>query len=275
MKMEWVTIRPNGKPVEPGTFCRVLDLEDGTHPIAFYGKTQEEVNDKIALNNLHARKALERRTEATPEPETPILIRPRSRLTAEETMQATADLSNPAKAAEAAARLVQDATGIDPRKMAMDTFKARADDWIREHPEFYNCKPNRTLLATKLGQIVDGDVSLITKEIMTQTYKQMIAAGELFEEPASDEVTVEVEPLPGESQVQRVETPRSGRNGTGTPSTRFRGGAPSTQTKALKYTREQIDRMSMAKSKALIESGDKDYAEACEFYYPSTVKVSA
>jgi hypothetical protein len=275
MKMEWVTIRPNGKPVEPGTFCRVLDMEDGTNPIAFYGKTEAEVNDKIALTSMHARKALERRGEApaSATPATPIAVQPRKRMTANEVAQATLDLANPAKAAEAVTKLVQDETGVDLRQAAMDAFKARAQKWTENHPEFYNCKPNRALLATRLGQIVNGDVSLITDEMMTQTAAEMLANGDLFEDPGGEAPT-NVEPLPGETQVQRVETPRSGRNGTGTRSTNFR--APQVaQTRTLKYTREQIDRMSLAKSKALIESGDKDYAEACEFYYPSAVKATA
>jgi hypothetical protein len=273
MKMEWTTTRPNGKPVEVGTFCRVLDMEDGTNPIYYYGKTEQEVNDKIALNNMHAQRALARRAEAPPQnTSTPSSIAPRKRMTADETMQATTDLQNPAKAAEAVTRLVQDATGMDLRQMAMDAFKARADEWVRETPDFYNCKPNRSLLATRLGVLVNGDVALISKEMMTQCFHQMLEAGDLVEDPG--EVEPNVTTFPDENQVQRVETSRGGRNGTGTRSTNFR--APqSAQTRTLKYTREQIDRMSLAKTEALIRSGDKDYADACEFYYPSAAKATA
>jgi len=221
---------------------------------------------EIALNNMHAQRALARRAEAPPENTNPSPIAPRKRMTADETMQATTDLQNPAKAAEAVTRLVQDATGMDLRQMAMDAFKARADEWVSETPDFYNCKPNRSLLATRLGVLVNGDVSLITKEMMTQTFHQMLAAGDLVEDPG--EAAPNVTTFPDENQVQRVETSRGGRNGTGTRSTNFR--APqSAQTRTLKYTREQIDRMSLARTEALIRSGDKDYAEACEFYYPA------
>lgn len=268
MKMEWVTTRPNGKPVEPGTFCRVLDMEDGTNPIYYYGKTEQDVNDKIALNNMHAQRALARRAEAPPQNgnTTPAAIAPRTRMTADETMQATADLQNPAKAGEAVTRLVQDATGIDLRKMAMDAFKTRADEWVSETPEFYNCKPNRSLLATRLGVMVNGDVSLISKEMMTQCFHRMLEAGDLVEDPGEAQ---NVTTFPEENQVQRAETTRSGRNGTGTRSTNFRAPQTAQTRTTLKYTREQIDRMPMAKTEALIRSGDKDYADACEFYYPS------
>lgn len=268
MKMEWVTTRPNGKPIEPGTFCRVLDMEDGTNPIYYYGKTEEEVYDKIGLNNMHAQRALARRAEAPPQSTaTPSPIAPRKRMTADETMQATTDLQNPAKSADAVTRLVQDATGMDLRQMAMDAFKTRADEWASETQDFYNCRPNRLLLATQLGKLVNGDVALISKEMMTQCFHQMLDAGDLVEDPG--EVVPNVTAFPDENQVQRVETSRGGRSGTGTRSTNFR--APqSTQTRTtLKYTREQIDRMSLTKAEALIRSGDKDYADACEFYYPA------
>lgn len=270
MKTEWTTIRPNGKPVEPGTFCRVLDMEDGTNPIYYYGKSEQEVNDKIALNNMHAQRALARRAEAPPQstPTQPSLsIAPRKRMTADETMQATTDLQNPAKAAEAATRLVEDATGRDFKREAMEAFKLRAEEWTREHAEFYNCKPNRSLLATQLGRMVNGDVSLISKEMMTECFHQMLAAEDLVEDPG-EQATTNVTTLPEENQVQRVETSPVGRAGTGTRSTNFRSPLP-VQTRTLKYTREQIDRMSLAKAEALIRSGDKDYAEACEFYYPA------
>jgi hypothetical protein len=267
--MDWVTTRPNGKPVEPGTFCRVLDMEDGTNPIYYYGKTEEEVSNKIALNNMHAQQALARRSAAPPANgtiTTPSPVTPRKRMTADETMQATTDLQNPAKAADAVTRLVQDATGMDLRQMAMDAFKSRADQWVSETPDFYNCKPNRSLLATRLGAMVNGDVSLITKEMMTDCFHQMSEAGDLVEDPG--EAAPNVTTFPDENQVQRVETSRGGRSGTGTRSTNFR--APQgVQTRTLKYTREQIDRMSMTKAEALIRNGDKDYAEACEFYYPA------
>jgi hypothetical protein len=248
-------------------------MEDGTNPIYYYGKTQDEVNDKIALNNMHAQRALARRAE-TPTPSTtttPSPIAPRKRMTADETMQATTDLQNPAKSAEAVTKLVQDATGMDLRQMAMDAFKTRADEWVSEHSEFYNCKPNRSLLATQLGRMVNGDVALISKEMMTQCFHQMLEAGDLVEDPGG--VAPNVTAFPEENQVQREETSRGGRPGTGTRSTNFR--APQTvQTRTLKYTREQIDRMSLTKAEALIRSGDKDYADACEFYYP-TAKAMA
>jgi len=270
MKMEWVTTRPNGKPVEPGTFCRALDMEDGTNPIYYYGKTEQEVNDKIALNNMHAQRALQRRAEAPAQSlPTPTPIAPRKRMTADETMQATTDLQNPAKAADAVTKLVQDATGIDFRQTAMEAFKKRADEWVEETPEFYNCKPNRSLLATRLGVMVNGDVALISKEMMTQCFRTMLAAEDLVEDPGDVDDVPNVTPFPDETQVQRVETSRVGRSGTGTRSTNFRAPQQSAQTRTLKYTREQIDRMSLAKTEALIRSGDKDYAEACEFYYPA------
>lgn len=275
MRMDWTTTRPNGKPIESGTFCRVLDMEDGTNPIYYYGKTEQEVHDKIALNNLHAQRALARREEVRPVSSGPgpTPVPARKRMTADENFQATADLQNPSKSGEAVARLVQDATGIDLRQMAMEAFKARAEEWTRENPDFYNCKPNQKLLALELGKMVHGDVAHISKEMMTQTFHRMRTAGDLFEDPNESAVPGNVTPFPDENQVQRVGESRSGRSGTGTRSTNFRS-PQSVQTKTLKYTRDQINRMPLSRSEALIESNDKDYAEACEAYY-GTAKAMA
>jgi hypothetical protein len=269
MKIEWSITNAKGQPIEAGTFCKVLDPEDGTNPIYYYGKSEDEVNDKIALNNIYAQRALAR-MEAAPKT-APTPISPRKRMTADETMQAVADLENPAKAGEAVTKLVQDTTGIDFKAQAVDAWRERAREWVEENPEFYNCKPNRSLLAFKVGAMVNGDVALITKDMMTQCFRAMQSSGELVEAPEDSNVIQ----LPGENQVQRVETTRSERNGTGTRSTNFRATPQGAQTRQLKYTKDQIDRMSMAKTEALIRSGDKDYAQACEFYYPSAVKATA
>jgi hypothetical protein len=276
MKMEWVTVRPNGKPVEPGTFCRVLDMEDGTNPIYYYGKTEQEVNDKIALNNMHAQQALARRAEAPTNgtaPALPSQVTPRRRMTADETMQATADLQNPAKAGEAVTRLVQDATGMDLRQMKLREMQEIAKEWERRNPDFYSHIGNKRLILQEAMRLAGGDMADITAPMLDQAFQNLKSTGYLFEAPVDEAVTPNVTPFPEETPVQRVETVRSGRNGTGTRSTNFR--APqNVQTRTLKYTREQIDRMPLAKTEALIRSGDKDYAEACEFYYPSA-KASA
>jgi hypothetical protein len=278
MKMEWVTVRPNGKPVEPGTFCRVLDMEDGTNPIYYYGKTEQEVNDKIALNNMHAQRALARRAEAPTNGTAPALpspVTPRQRMTADETMRATADLQNPSKAGEAVTKLVQDVTGIDLRQMKLREMYAAAQEWEKHTPEFYPHDGNRRLVLQDAAILAGGDMADITVPMLDQAFRSLKERGFLFRDPL-DGVEVppnNVTPFPEETPVQRVETVRSGRNGTGTRSTNFR--APqNVQTRTLKYTREQIDRMPLAKTEALIRSGDKDYAEACEFYYPSA-KASA
>jgi hypothetical protein len=273
MRMDWVTIRPNGKPVEPGTFCRMLDMEDGTNPIYYYGKTEQEVNDKIALNNMHAQQALARRAEAPasgPAPVTPSQVVPRRRMTADETMQATADLQNPAKAGEAVTRLVQDATGMDLRQMKLRQMYDAAKAWEESTADFYPHDGNRRLVLQDAAILAGGDMADITVPMLEQAFRSLKSKGFLFEAPLDgvEAPAPNVTPFPEETPVQRVETVRSGRNGTGTRSTNFR--APqSVQTKTLKYTREQIDRMPLSKMEALIKSNDKDFAEANEFYYPS------
>jgi pyruvate/2-oxoglutarate dehydrogenase complex dihydrolipoamide acyltransferase (E2) component len=152
----WTDKRPNGQPIEAETFARVIDLEDGTNPIWTYGKTVDEVLQKIERQNGNAQLALARRATAQPNAPaqgapTATPAAPRRRLSADEVMQLTTDLQNPAKAAAAIVKLAADETGVDPQRVAMDNFKKLAAEWEDEHEEFYQHPGNRTLLGIRAG----------------------------------------------------------------------------------------------------------------------------
>lgn len=273
MNTYWTDKRPNGQPIEAGTVCLVSDLQDGTHPQYTYGKTQEEVLHKIALNNMHAQVALQRRTQpANPQnPATPRPVAAPTRMTPDERMQAMAERDNPATAGAAMARLIKDDTGFDPEQQAMESWKRLAGEWADETPAFYNHLGNRTLLARTAGIRVGGRVGLITKQMLDECFAALQASGEIFDGP---ETPNNLEAFPDESPVRRVERQRGARFATGIPGNRLN--APQiVQPKTLKYTKEQIDRMSLAQSKRLIESDDKDYAAACDVYYPQTRQATA
>ena len=271
MRAYWTDKRANGQPIEPGTFARVLDLEDGTNPIFVYGRTETEVFEKIERNNLNAQATLARRATAQPQsapaqgaPQTTVAA-PRRGLTADQVMQYTADLQNPAKAGAAIAALHADATGTDPAEQAKQQFASLFAAWEGEHPEYYPHPGNRHTLATKALGMAGLKPALVTREILTQCYNEALAAGLLFEEPATQ--TQEPPPTnPGESPALRTERPRLLRS-TGMRSTNYRAPQTTTQTRTLKYTKEQILRMPIAKAEKLNRDNDKDYAEACDFYF--------
>lgn len=258
MKASWSTTRPNGTPIDAGTFCRVIDLEDGSHPIYTYGATQEEVFEKIERQNANAQIALQRRN--SPPQATPST---RPRLTADEVMQATQDLQNPAKAADAIVRLTADATGIDPRQMAMDQFKRLAEEWEEEHPEFYRHPGNRTLVGGRAGAKVGHQVALITKDILTQCFDELRNAGQLFELP-ENQPSPTPSSLPAESQVQPTERPRRSYS-TGIPGTRLRA-AQTAPPRTLKYTEQQILAMPNEQYKRLFNAKDPDFLASVAAY---------
>jgi|SRR5665213_547473 len=278
MKTMWTDTRPNGQPIEPGTVCFVSDLEDGTHPQYTYGKDQAEVLQKLALNNMHAQATLARRTAPAAQPGTPAPAAAiPARMTAGEVMEATSQLTDPARAGDAAARLIKDATGFDPARAAMDSFMRLAQEWEEETPDFLQHAGNRKLMAQAVGRKVGGRVGLITKQMLDETFAELTAREELFvAQPVTPPAphTNNLETFPGENQVRSVERPRGARFATGIPARRL-SSPQIAQPKTLKYTKEQIDSMPLSASKRLIENDDKDYALACATYYPEPSAVMA
>lgn len=260
MKAYWTDKRPNGQPIEAGTFARVIDLEDGTHPQWVYGATQEEVWQKIESTNMHAQQALARRAAVPATPAAPAVIP--ARMSPNDRMRTMAELNDPAKAGAAMAALIKDDTGFDPEQEAMNSWKRLAEEWVDETPGFYNHPGNRTLIARAAGLKVNGRVGLITKQMLNECFAALHATGELFEAPATPQ---NLETFPGESPVRR-ERERGARYATGIPGNRL-GTPQNAQPKTLKYTKEDIERMPISKSRQLISSDDKEYAAACDFYF--------
>jgi hypothetical protein len=274
MKGYWTEKRWNGQAIEPGSVCWVTDLEDGTNPIYTYGKDQNEVFEKLARQNANAQLALARRA-STPQiapangaaATAPSPAAPRRNISPDQVMQATADLQNPAKAGEAVATLYEAATGIDPVEQARRHYAALAMEWEAQTPEFYPHPGNRQLVGEKAIRMAGGKPGLVTKEILRAAFEQLNGDGLLFEradEPEAPNNHSTLTTLPDESQVQPLERPRGTRFATGASSLRF--SAPQTvQTRALKYTEEQI--RNMPERERLKVFNDPDYIRACEVYF--------
>lgn len=287
MKAFWSEKRPNGQPIEVGTFCRVLDLEDGTHPIYVYGATMDEVLKKIERQNGNAQLALVRRnSQPTQEPGTTTVpspaqftYAPRFRLTPDQVMQYNADLKDPAKSGEAIIMLQAHENGVDPKRAAMDNFKKLAFEWENEHPEFFPHKGNRNAIGMRIAQKTEGRPQLATKELLTQCYRELLNEGLLFEEPEEinpapvdgaqpNDTTPST--FPAESQVQRTERPRRS-FATGAPATSLRA-RQTAQPRTLKYTEEQVLRMPEDQRKRLLKANDKDYLAAADFYFQTETR---
>jgi hypothetical protein len=187
---------------------------------------------------------------------------------ANEVMQATSDLGNPGEAGEAVTRLVEDATGINLRGLALEAFSRRAQEWQDEHPDFYPHPGNVNLVTTDAFRSSGHDWAGVSKEMLTASFQKLQARGELFDAPAAPVTPAApaAETFPGGSPVQRVEYPRGGRPGTGTRSTSFRA-TQTVQPRTPKYSDEDIRKMPASKKRELILSNDPDFTAACDRLY--------
>lgn len=278
MKAWWSETRPNGAPIDSGTFCRVIDLEDGTHPVYIYGRTVEEVLEKIERQNGNAQVALARRAAPPPANGTvaaPAAAETRFSLTTDQVMQYHADMDNPAKVGKALVMLQAHETGVDPNKVRLEKWIALGQDWEREHPEFYQIFGNRKVLGDHLGALVNGEVERITKDMMTAAYVELLAKGLLYEPeqiaPVSNVNESTPSPLPVESQVQPTERQPRRMFATSVPASSLRSSqrqpAPS---RTLKYTEQQIRTMPLQESERLLRAKDADYMAACDHWFPQS-----
>ena len=127
--------------------------DEGMGLVPVYGKSTDEVLEKLTRTNAHAQETLARRAAATAQPagaqtapHTPAAA-PRRSISADEVMRATADLQNPAKAGEAIGTLIEAQTGVNPVEQARRNYAVLALHWEELHPEFYQHPGNRQLRA--------------------------------------------------------------------------------------------------------------------------------
>lgn len=286
MNVYWSETRWNGQPLQPGTVCLVTDLEDGTNPIYTYGADQAEILSKLAAQNANAQLALARKA-AQPAgapgslPQTPPNgaappAAPRRAITPDQIMQATADLANPAKSAQAVATLMESETGVNPIEMARRAYADLAMAWEAQTPDFYPHPGNRQLVGEKAIRMAGNKPGMVTREILESAFQQLLAGGLLFERaepghnpPQQDPNNPTLTTFPGESPVQPTERPRGTRFATGARSTSF--SAPQTvQTRALKYTEEQI--RNMPERERMQVFNDPEYIRACEAYFSAAAR---
>lgn len=268
MKFEFTEKRPNGKPIDRGTFAGLLDLEDGSHPIYAYGATKDEVYEKLVVNGAHARVALNRvmTPPVTPAGTTP--VGPKPDLTPEQVMQRTTELGVAGKAGAAARVLIEDETGLDLHELAVEKFARVAMDWRRENPNFYNHPGNRKLLTERALALAGGKLGRVTKEFMTQAYNELLPV--LFQDPEPDSPIQQPDlsstTFPGASPVQRAERTETPLFATAVPGNRLRA-SQAAPPKTPKYTEAAIRNMPEKERVRLIQVQDKDFNEACEVYF--------
>lgn len=256
------------KPLDDGRFCRLTDLEDGSQPTRTYGKTVEEVFAKVEKTAMHARTHLAQ-VQAPRQQTPPAAPKPgrRLNLTADEQMQATLDLQNPATAPAAMAKLFESHTGVDIEKMAAEAFGHRVAAWGSTHPEIKNNLYNQRLICDNAILKAGGNIRLVDAAILEQAFVELSAGGYILTD----------EDLPARHSPQALPVPPDDNPASRTRQTDpafatshrlNRTGSTQVPQWQPKYTREQIDRMPLAESGRLLKAHDKDYADALNYHYP-------
>jgi len=245
-------------------FCLVMDPEDGTNPIRTYGWSKDEVLDKVSTTALAAQATINRQRAAqpatptngngngnSPKPVTPAPVVTKT-LTPDEQMQATVDLSNPAKSREALKTLLG-AEGLDLDKIKLDQqirrVAAIGQEWEKLHPDFPADERNSRLLLDKAALMVG--FANITAETLDRAFAELQRYGMLFdaEEPQEQEPAPQPATPPNGSSDSRVTRPRTA---TSYRATALRTPAPGARREP-KYTRAEIDAMNSKQLRDKIE----------------------
>lgn len=228
---------------EDGRLCLVIDSEDGTQPQRVYGKDKDEVLEKVARTAEHAARwiAPQKQTIAGPLPKATSADRApvgRKPMTADEQMQRTADLQNPAKAPLAVRALMNEATdgAMDEfeefrqdkrRRVSAERLASTAGAWANRHPEFHRTELNKKLLCD--GAVLRVGIENVTEDVLQDVYLQLFEGGYLQSEssPAG----------------QPDETPANSparSSATSYRRTALRANVPATSNKP-RYTRAEVD----------------------------------
>lgn len=273
MKAYWLN---NGEPLtegkHAGRYGRVTDLEDGTNPVTTYGASKDEVMGKIERTMMHAQQHMARAAAPKPPapanpPKTAPAVR-RTQLTPEETMQATADLTDPAKAPQAVRRLVESATGLNFDELTLEAFGNTCQAWQNSHPEFFDHPTNVKLIADN-AIMRAGGMKNVNAAVLDLVYRDLLAGNFLL---SQDELATNDQPQtpaapPEQTPASRADSrPRNFATGHRSTQLQSRQGV----TWKPKYTREEIDTMPLAKAEKLLRSNDQDYTQAVEHWYPSS-----
>lgn len=261
MARYWDDKDGNGKKLTDGRVCLVIEPDDQSLPtIRTYGRDRDEVLEKVAKTAETAQAEISRLRRAPASAVVPATASAPARPTAGETAQATADLSNPAKAPEAIKTLLR-TVGVDVDKLKLDEDARRisviATEWERNTPDFPRDPRNRRLLMNTA--VLRFGPANITADALTAAYTELLQHGMLFEPAADVPATPVVQP--GGNQDSRTPVVPV-RTATSYRGTALRG-IPPVVTNVPRYTRAQVDAMNSRQLRDKIENeaGFKEWYE--------------
>ena len=187
MKAYWTDAKPDGSKITDGRLCRIVDAEDGSLPVRVYGRTEQEVFDKIERTMMTAQMRLtQERGATTPQrnaPHAPVApAADPAILSADEIMRLTQEQQNPAKSAEANARLADHHRALQRKELT--DFAQVCERWQRRHPELVDSLFNKKLI-TDNARMRSGSLKAISEEVLEQVYQELQAGGYLLTEESA------------------------------------------------------------------------------------------
>jgi len=226
-------------------FCLVIDPEDGTHPLRTYGWSESEVLDKVARTVETAQQVINRQRQAPPAAVTINRTEepPAPPISAEDTMQATVDLTNPARAGAAIRTLLKgEGIDLDEARLQRDARKAAAaaEEWERNNPDFPHDRRNQRQLMDRALLKANGNLGAITTQILDAAFAELRSSDLLFEVEPQNPLTPNPPHAPNGNSASRSEAPRSA---TSYRSTALRATPASVASTKPKYTRAEVEAM--------------------------------
>ena len=274
MKAYWTDAKPDGSKITDGRLCRIVDAEDGSLPVRVYGRTEQEVFDKIERTMMTAQMRLtQERGATTPQrnaPHAPVApAADPAILSADEIMRLTQEQQNPAKSAEANARLADHHRALQRKELT--DFAQVCERWQRRHPELVDSLFNKKLI-TDNARMRSGSLKAISEEVLEQVYQELQAGGYLLtEESAALHNEEPITPtVPPAGRQEPVPVRPTGGVVSATSHRSNRLSAPQAPRWQPKYTMEQINKLTTKETEALnrpTHPGHKDYVEACDFWF--------
>jgi hypothetical protein len=240
-------------------FCLVIDPEDGTNPIRTYGWSEKEILEKVAKTAETAQAVISRQRTASSAVRQLAPVRtdlppsvPKPGITTEERLQATNDLSNPAKSSQAVKTLLRgEGIDVDAMKFKEQTEQVAriGQEWEKRNPDFPVSDQNsRLLLDTAIRRIAASrDVSYrvafagVTAEALDEAYAELLSRNMLFD-VESNSLSQPITPStpPNGNSDSRGDRPRSA---SSYQRNRLSAQTPPAKREPPKYTRAEIHAM--------------------------------
>jgi hypothetical protein len=158
MAMEYKILN-DGQPNDDGYIEAIIETSEGKRVSTFKGKTERELMEQVLTSQVNANREIARLRK--PDAARPMLKVEPKKLTPEDRLRLSTEMSDPARVVEAVSEIVTATTGIAPDKLGaefgrksseeQDEFYAREAQAFRDSsPDFYPVPQNRDALFEEL-----------------------------------------------------------------------------------------------------------------------------